>query len=261
MGDVGLAGTNQFQLLQEHLDSGFRILKYERKFGNYLFSLWEFGQPFIISVEDCDDVARFIEGGGYRKYLLEEVQRCIILIDIVGFSKLENQQQLQKIIRLQCFLNDPRLKHFGIAEKVQMGDGAILAFSEANKMEALEYVKELAGHISMYNQKCPDTQKHLLVRMGVNFGKVHRFTDINKVANIIGDGINRCERISSKGSAGHILASESVNSFILEEKSKFADLFYDCDIYKDKHGFEFRIFNVHGKLNGIDIGNPKVPKK
>jgi len=256
-----LAGNNQFQVLQEHLDSGFRILKYERKFGNYLFSIWEFGQPFIISVEDCGDVAKFIEAGEYRKYLLEEVQRCIVFIDIVGFSKLENQKQLQKIIRLQCFLNDPRLKHFSIAEKVPMGDGAIITFSEANKMSALDYVKELAGNINMYNEKCQDPEKHLLVRIGINYGKVHRFTDINKVANIIGDGINRCERICSKGEAAHILVSESVNNMVLDSKSKYADLLFDCDIYTDKHNIEFRIFNMQGSANGIMIGNPKVPKK
>ena len=253
--------SNQFQVLQDHLDSGFRILKYERKFGNYLFSIWEFGQPFIISVEDGEDVAKFIEGGEYRKYLLEEVQRAIVFIDIVGFSKLENQQQLQKIIRLQCFLNDPRLKNYDIAEKVPMGDGAIITFSEANKLTTLDYIKELSGHINMYNEKCPDPQKHLLVRMGVNFGKVHRFTDINKVANIIGDGINRCERICSKGEAGHVLSSESVHGITLENKSKFVDLFYDCEIYKDKHGIEFRIFNVHGTIDGVTMGNPKLPKK
>lgn len=71
-----------------------RILKYERKFGIYLFSFWEFGQPFIIRVEDGEHVAKFIESGEYRKYLLEKVTRCIVLFDIVGFSKLENQQQV-----------------------------------------------------------------------------------------------------------------------------------------------------------------------
>ena len=253
--------SNQFRLLQEHLDSGFRILKYERKFGNYLFSIWEFGQPFIISVEDCEEVNRFIESGDYRKYLLEEVQRCIVLFDIVGFSKLENQQQLQKIIRLQCFLNDPRLRNYDIAEKVALGDGAIISFSEANKLKALDYVLDLFSFITAYNQNCKTPEKQLWIRTGLNFGMVHRFTDINRVTNIIGDGINRCERIASLGDANQILASETVHSMHLEAKTRFVDLFYDCGIYRDKHNIEFRVFNITGRLDKTEIGVSKPPKQ
>ena len=253
--------SNQFEVLRDHLDSGFRILKYERKFGNYLFSIWEFGQPFIISVEDNEDVARFIEGGDYRKYLLEEVMRSILLIDIVGFSRLENQQQLQKIIRLQCFLNDKRLKHYDIAEKVSLGDGAILSFSDNNKISALEFTHELSGFINKYNEKCKSPDQRLLVRMGLNYGKVHRFTDINRVANIIGDGINRCERIASKGDAGHILASETIHGIHLEHNTKYRDLFYDCGMYKDKHGIEFHVYNLNGVVDGVPMGVSKPPKK
>lgn len=253
--------NKQFQVLQDHLDSGFRILKYERKFGNYLFSIWEFGQPFIISVEDSEEVSAFIESGSYRKYLLEEVMRCILLIDIVGFSMLENQQQLQKVIRLQCFLNDPKFRDYEIAEKVPMGDGAIITFSEANKLSAFDYIKELQGSISAYNAKCQNPDKRLLVRMGVNYGKVQRFTDINKIANIIGDGVNRCERLASKGEAGHVLASESVYGLANENGSKYAPLFHDCGPYQDKHGIEFRIFNLHGQIDGVELGVSKPPKK
>jgi hypothetical protein len=256
-----LAAT-QFQVLQDHLDSGFRILKYERKFGNYLFSIWEFGQPFIISVEDNEEVAKFIESGAYRKYLLEEVMRCVVLIDIVGFSKLENQQQLQKIIRLQCFLNDPRIRDYEIAEKVPMGDGAIISFSQANRQKAMDFVKELTGLINDYNQRCEKSEKHLTVRMGINYGMVHRFTDINKVGNIIGDGVNRCERIASKGEAGHVLASESVyNIHFKENNDPYRDAFYDCGIYKDKHALEFRIYNVNGQIGSVQLGISKPPAK
>lgn len=252
---------NQFQVLQDHLDSGFRILKYERKFGNYLFSIWEFGQPFIISVEDGEHVAKFIETGEYRKYLLEEVTRCIVLFDIVGFSKLENQQQLQKIIRLQCFLNDHRLKNYDIAEKVSLGDGAIISFSEAHKLRALEFVRDLSGFINTFNDNSRTEEKHLRLRTGINYGKVHRFTDINKTANLIGDGVNRAERVTSLGDAGQILCTESVSTMHMEAKTKFGDLFFDCGEYLDKHEIPFHVFNICGKVDGVNMGISRPPKK
>jgi len=129
----------------------------------------------------------------------------LLLIDVVGYSKLlvndqvESLQQLNRIVRSTDCFRAAEAKDKLI--RLPTGDGMALLF-----FENLEQPARCALEIAQALQNHPEIQ----VRMGIHSGPINQVSDVNDRVNIAGAGINVAQRVLDCGDAGHILLSKHV---------------------------------------------------
>src|SRR6266576_3957442 len=104
----------------------------------------------------------------------------VLFIDIVGYSKLLNEEQKERLNQL-----------------IEIA----LVFRHSAEEPA-----RCALEIAEALQKHPE----LPVRMGIHSGPVSEVTDVSGRTNIAGAGINMAQRVMDCGDAGHILLSQHV---------------------------------------------------
>jgi serine/threonine-protein kinase len=175
----------------------------------------------------------------------------LLLIDIVGFSKLLDNEQIELLQELNQIVR--RTECFQIAEtggkfiRVPTGDGMTLVFFHSPEEPvrcALEISKALQEH--------PPIQ----LRMGVHSGQVNRVADINDKTSLAGSGINVAQRVLDCGDAGHILLSGHVAEDLCQYRHWQPHL-HDLGECEVKHGLRLHLFN----LCKDGLGNPRVPEK
>jgi TolB-like protein/class 3 adenylate cyclase/Tfp pilus assembly protein PilF len=175
----------------------------------------------------------------------------VLLIDVVGYSKLlvneqiELLQELNRIVRsTKCFR---AAESTGKLTRVPTGDGMALLFfrsPEEPAQCALEISQALKDH------------PHIKLRMGVHSGPVSQVIDVNDRTNIAGAGINIAQRVMDCGDAGHILLSKHVAED-LEEYPHWQPHLHKLGECEVKHGVRVSVVNLYaGKL-----GNPAMPEK
>ena len=175
----------------------------------------------------------------------------VLLIDVVGYSKLlvneqiELLQQLNQTVRsTECFR---AAETTGKLIRMPTGDGMALLFFHSPEEPvrcALEISRALREH--------PTIQ----VRMGVHSGPVNPITDVNDKTNFAGSGINVAQRVLDCGDAGHILLSGHVAGDLSQYRHWQPHL-HDLGECEVKHGLRLHIFNLYKD----DLGNPQVPEK
>ena len=175
----------------------------------------------------------------------------LLLIDVVGYSKLlvneqiELLQELKQLVRgTECFR---KAEARGELIRVPTGDGMALVFFHSPEEPvrcALEISKVLQDHPG------------IRLRMGIHSGPVGRVTDVNEKTNIAGSGINVAQRVLDCGNAGHILLSAHVAEDLAEYRHWQPHL-HDLGECEVKYGLHLHLFNLY--KNGI--GNPHLPEK
>ena len=175
----------------------------------------------------------------------------ILLIDVVGYSKLlvdeqiEFLKELNQIVRnTECFRAAERA---GKLIRVQTGDGMALLFLHSPEEPvrcALEISRTLKDH------------PHIQVRMGVHSGPVSQVTDVNDRTNIAGAGINIAQRVMECGDAGHILLSQHLADDLAEYRHWRPHL-HDLGECEVKYGLRLHLVNLYKD----DLGNPHLPEK
>ena len=175
----------------------------------------------------------------------------LLLIDVVGYSKLlvneeiELLQELNQIVRdTECFR---AAEASGKFNRVSTGDGMALLFFRSPEEPvrcALEISKTLQDH------------PRIQVRMGVHSGPVNRVTDVNDKTNFAGSGINVAQRVLDCGDAGHILLSGHVAEDLAEYRH-WQPYLHDLGEWEVKHGLRLHIVNLYKD----NLGNPQVPEK
>jgi TolB-like protein/class 3 adenylate cyclase/Tfp pilus assembly protein PilF len=175
----------------------------------------------------------------------------ILLIDVVGYSRLlvneqiELLQELKEIVRsTECFRAAEARSEL---IRVPTGDGMALVFFHSPEEPvrcALEISKELQEHPS------------IRLRMGVHSGPVNRVTDVNEKTNVAGSGINVAQRVLDCGDAGHILLSAHVAEDLAEYRHWQPNL-HDLGECEVKYGLHLHLFNLYKD----GLGNPQVPEK
>jgi TolB-like protein/Flp pilus assembly protein TadD len=175
----------------------------------------------------------------------------VLFIDIVGYTKLlineqlEHLEKLREIVRAtEPFRNAQRE---GKLMRLPTGDGGALVFRtspEAPVQCAVEVAREL--------KKQPD----LRVRMGIHSGPVKEVTDLSEQGNIAGAGINIAQRVMDCGDAGHILLSKRVADD-LEQYAQWRPLLHDLGSCEVKHAVSLALFNLYSD----EFGNPEPPKR
>ena len=174
----------------------------------------------------------------------------VLFIDLVGYSKLLIEEQMERIRQLtEIVLATAQVSEAKNEQLVRLptGDGMALVFRnnpEEPAQCALQIARALKNH--------PDIQ----VRMGVHSGPISDLVDVDGRANVVGAGINMAQRVMDCGDAGHILLSRHLAED-LEQYSHWQPLLHDlgeCDV---KHGVRLHLVN----LSDGELGNPSVPQK
>jgi class 3 adenylate cyclase len=129
----------------------------------------------------------------------------LLLIDVVGYSKLlvneqiELLEQLNRIVRsTDCFRAAERA---GKLIRIPTGDGMALLFFRSPE-EPAQCALEISDALRAHPQ--------IALRMGIHSGPVNQITDVNDRSNFAGAGINVAQRVMDCGDAGHILLSKHV---------------------------------------------------
>jgi TolB-like protein/Tfp pilus assembly protein PilF len=175
----------------------------------------------------------------------------VLLIDVVGYSKLlvneqiELLQELNQIVRnTECFR---AAETKGKLIRVSTGDGMALLF-----FHSPEEPVRCALEISKALQEYP----HIQLRMGVHSGPVNQVTDVNDKTNIAGAGINVAQRVMDCGDAGHILLSGHIAEDLTQYR-QWQPYLHDLGECEVKHGLRLHLVNLYKD----NLGNPHLPDK
>ena len=175
----------------------------------------------------------------------------LLLIDVVGYSKLLVNEQIEVLQKLNQIVR--ATERFRAAEasdkliRVPTGDGMALLFFRSPEEPvrcALEISRALQG------------QSQIQVRMGVHSGPVNRVPDVNDKTNVAGSGINVAQRVLDCGDAGHILLSAHIAEDLAQYQHWQRHL-HDLGECEVKHGRRLHLFNLYKD----NVGNPQVPEK
>jgi TolB-like protein/integral membrane sensor domain MASE1/class 3 adenylate cyclase/Tfp pilus assembly protein PilF len=175
----------------------------------------------------------------------------LLSIDVVGYSNLSNNEQIEllqdlnKIVRsTECFRS---AEANGKLNRVPMGDGMALLFVRSPE-EPVRCALEISGALRDH--------PHIRLRMGVHSGPVNRITDVNDKTNFAGSGINVAQRVLDCGDAGHILLSAHVAEDLAQYRH-WQPWLHDLGEFEVKHGLRLHLFNLCKE----NLGNPQVPEK
>jgi TolB-like protein/class 3 adenylate cyclase/Flp pilus assembly protein TadD len=175
----------------------------------------------------------------------------LLSIDVAGYSKLSNNEQIELVQELnqivrstECFRS---AEASGKLNRVPTGDGMALLFFRSPEEPvrcALEISRALQDH------------PRIQLRMGVHSGPVNRITDVNDKTNFAGSGMNVVQRVLDCGDAGHILLSAHVAEDLAQCRH-WQPCLHDLGECEVKHGQRLHLFNLCKE----NLGNPQVPEK
>jgi len=175
----------------------------------------------------------------------------LLLIDVVGYSKLLVNEQIELVRELNQVVRSTesfrRAEASGKLVRLPTGDGMALLFSRSPEEPvqcALEISQALKSH------------PRIKLRMGVHSGPVNKITDVNDQSNVAGAGINVAQRVLDCGDAGHILLSGHVADD-LSQYRHWQPYLRDLGEYETKHGLRLHVVN----LCKDGLGNSALPEK
>ncbi|MEP6808894.1 MAG: hypothetical protein ABI992_01515 [Chthoniobacterales bacterium] len=175
----------------------------------------------------------------------------VLLIDVVGYSKLLVNEQIEVLQKLNLVVRNT--DQFRTAEangklmRLPTGDGMALLF-----FDSAETPVECALAISRAAKELPQ----MPLRMGAHSGPIKEVKDVNDRSNFAGAGINTAQRVLDAGDAGHILLSKH----LAEDLSSYRHwnpYLHDLGECEVKHGVKLGLVN----LCKDDLGNPAIPGK
>jgi len=175
----------------------------------------------------------------------------VLLIDIVGYSKLliteqcERLQALNEILRNTAQFRASDAK--GMLVRIPTGDGMALIFRDS--VEApLRCAVEISESIK--------THPEIHLRMGIHSGPVSEVADVNERTNIAGAGIDIAQRVMDCGDEGHILLSKHVAED-LAPHPRWNRCVHDLGECEVKHGMRVSVVNFYDD----QFGNATLPGK
>ncbi len=182
-----------------------------------------------------------------RKGELEFEIGHVLFIDIVGYTKLLNDEQSERLLQLNEIVRGTRqfrrAESAGKLIRLPTGDGMALVFRHSPEAPA-QCALEISGACQ------------LPLRMGIHSGPVNHVADVNERINVAGAGINIAQRVMDCGDAGHILMSKHVAED-LEHSARWQPHLHDLGQYEVKHGGFISVVNLFTS----ELGNPAVPTK
>jgi len=175
----------------------------------------------------------------------------LLLIDVVGYSKLLVDEQVELLQRLNEIVRNT--ESFRVAEK----SGKLIRLSTGDGMALLFYNSpEEPARCALEISKSLENSAHIRLRMGVHSGPVNRVTDVNDQSNVAGSGINVAQRVMDCGDAGHILLSKHLADDLAQYRH-WRPFLHDLGECEVKHGLRLHLVNLFKE----NLGNPQVPQK
>ena len=175
----------------------------------------------------------------------------LLLIDVVGYSKLLVNEQIELLQELNQIVHGTDAfrgaEASGRLIRLSTGDGMALLFFHSPEEPA-----RCAIEISKALQDHPGIQ----LRMGVHSGPVTPVKDVNDKTNMAGAGLNVAQRVMDCGDAGHILLSKHVAEDLLQYRHWQPHL-HDLGECEVKYGLRLHLFNLYKD----NLGNPHAPQK
>ena len=199
----------------------------------------------------------------------------IVLIDIINFSKLTSDQQVEIIIFLtksykkmigKLLINSNMSLNKLILGFVSTGDGFFCILNPRLK----GYGTILGLSFNHFSEQIAKKYPYFEgLRIAVHTGQVSEFTDILGNKNYIGDGLNDCSRYLEL--KNYTISTVMVSDEGFESLKKFLDLYKDFNtllmqrefkhsqayIFQDKHGREKKGCLVWLRKAGI-INPPNI---
>src|SRR5437667_6218320 len=175
----------------------------------------------------------------------------LLLIDIVGYSKLlvneqiDSVQELGRVVKsTECFR---KAEASGKLIRVPTGDGMALVFFRGPQ-EPVRCALEIS-------QKLKENS-NVRLRRGIHSGPVNQVRDVNDTLNVAGTGINVAQRVMDCGDAGHILLSKHLADDLAQYRH-WQPYLHDVGECEVKHGLRLHIVNLYKD----GLGNSALPKK
>jgi hypothetical protein len=163
----------------------------------------------------------------------ETLVGSVLFLDIKDYSKRSVTEQIHMKQLFNAALAQALVQ---VASRdrivVDTGDGAAITFPGDPESALLVALAML------------DHSEALPMRMGINLGPVHRLSDLNGNANVIGDGINVAQRIMSFAQPGQLLVSRSYYEVVTRMSNEYEKLFTREDPRTDKHVREHEVYAV-----------------
>jgi hypothetical protein len=165
----------------------------------------------------------------------------ILCFDIKDFSK--NSQMVQfnnSSILFACF-NELLMKNYTDVLFKGMGDGFICVFPNSDVLCSIRFVEDLvAKYLKQVNL--------FKYRIGINYGLVFKYLDINRKTDFFGQSVIEVTRIADFGDNNNILLSEKAykNLVSLQGNNNLEEVGYCFD----KHRFKYKIFNYRNEKVG-----------
>ncbi len=175
----------------------------------------------------------------------------LLLIDVVGYSKLSDNEQIEVLQELNQIVRSAECFRTAAAAgkliRVPTGDGMTLLFFRSPE-EPVRCALEISGALQAHPR--------IQLRMGVHSGLVNRVADINDKISLTGTGLNVAQRVLDCGEAGHILLSAHVAED-LAEYLHWQPYLHDLGECEVKYGLRLHLVNLYKD----SLGNPAVPEK
>lgn len=129
---------------------------------------------------------------------MERRLAAVMVIDVVGYSRLMNEDETGTLARLNAHLDElinPKIaENHGHIVKL-MGDGALAQF--ASVIDGVQCAVAIQRAMAARNTKTPE-RRRILLRIGVHLGDV-----ILERNDIYGDGVNVAARIQELARISH----------------------------------------------------------
>ena len=173
----------------------------------------------------------------------------VFFTDIVGFTKLNPEQQVKARLLLEKYVREAPSFQTARQNKTVIirptGDGMALVFF-THPSEAAQCAAEVARMIAK--------EGALPVRMGIHQGTVYRLRDMNGGEDVNGRGINMAQRVMDGAECGEICISASVAE-ALRGTMEWHECIRPIGLKRIKHGESIEVFG----LCGPDFGRNPQP--
>ena len=178
---------------------------------------------------------------------------AVLFLDIASYTKQPDSKQLELKAQFSQLLTDS-LASLDSGERIALdtGDGAAIGFLQ-HPADALESaVRFRTKLIANKHFDYPE----LRIRVGIHLGPVSLVKDVNGQINMLGDGINSAQRVMSFAGLDQILVSRAYFDFVSSMSDEYDKLFRYRGSQKDKHGREYRVYEL---VDGEETSDQMLP--
>jgi class 3 adenylate cyclase len=163
--------------------------------------------------------------------------------DVASYSAESSWVQKQVVQRFHKIIKD-EVTRAGFPKgnppiKISIGDGAIVA-ARMDWPVIVRLLERIRAVVEKNNASNPS--RWMEYRTAIHYGPVFRFTDLNDMMNLAGQGINVVSRVLAEIAAGQVVLSEPAYRRVIDAVPQQSNEFKDLGECQVKHGLELHLF-------------------